>query len=55
MCTGYSDTVNKPEAQALGIKEFLSKPIKMKELTKAVRFVLDNASKPVSEPVLTEY
>ena len=50
MVTGYSDMVNKPEAQALGIADYLHKPYKMSELSETVRTVLDNSTKTVREP-----
>ncbi|MEE4264470.1 MAG: substrate-binding domain-containing protein [Desulfobacteraceae bacterium] len=41
LCTGYSERISKERAHALGIKEFILKPIVMRELAKTVRSVLD--------------
>ena len=41
LCTGYSDTVSKDEAKEIGIREFLLKPISIREMPKIVRRVLD--------------
>ena len=41
LCTGYSDKLSAEDANDLGIKEFLMKPIVMKELAGIVRKVLD--------------
>ncbi len=42
LCTGFSETMSKEKAAALGIKGFLLKPVMMKELSSAIRTVLDN-------------
>ncbi len=41
LCTGYSERISKERANDLGIKEFILKPIVMRELAKTVRNVLD--------------
>jgi CheY-like chemotaxis protein len=41
LCTGYSERISKERAHDLGIKEFILKPIVMRELAKTVRSVLD--------------
>jgi PAS domain S-box-containing protein len=41
LCTGYSERIAKERAHELGIKEFILKPIVMRELAKTVRNVLD--------------
>ncbi len=41
LCTGFSDLINKEQAEALGIRAYLMKPISMHELGQAVRKVLD--------------
>jgi len=41
LCTGYSERISKERARDLGIKEFILKPIVMRELAKTVRDVLD--------------
>ena len=44
LCTGYSDNKLREEAQAIGIREIISKPYIMRELGLAVREVLDQAT-----------
>lgn len=39
LCTGYSERISGPEAKALGIQEYLRKPITRKALSKAIRRV----------------
>jgi PAS domain S-box-containing protein len=46
LCTGFSKTMSKEKAASLGIKDFLIKPIVMKDLTKKVRQVLDGNLSP---------
>ena len=41
LCTGYSERISRERAHELGIKEFILKPIVMRELAKTVRGVLD--------------
>ena len=41
LCTGFSELVNKEQAQALGIRAYLTKPVSMQELSQTVRKVLD--------------
>jgi len=41
LCTGFSDTVTPEKAQAMGIREFLKKPLAPRELAESVRRVLD--------------
>jgi CheY-like chemotaxis protein len=41
LCTGYSERISRERAHRLGIKEFILKPIVMRELAKTVRGVLD--------------
>lgn len=41
LCTGYSERISRERAHELGIKEFILKPIVMRELAKTVRSVLD--------------
>jgi len=41
LCTGYSERISRERAHDLGIKEFILKPIVMRELAKTVRKVLD--------------
>jgi len=42
LCTGFSERMSEEKAAAMGIKNFLMKPIVMKDLSKIVRNVLDN-------------
>ncbi len=42
MTTGYSEIINREKAILLGIKEFLLKPVKKKDLSQMVRKVLDD-------------
>jgi PAS domain S-box-containing protein len=48
LCTGFSKTVTPQEAQEAGIREFLMKPIILRQLADAIRRVLDQ--KPAKEP-----
>jgi CheY-like chemotaxis protein len=41
LCTGFSHTVNKESAQAVGIKAFAMKPLTKKEIALTIRKVLD--------------
>ncbi len=41
LCTGFSETMSEEKAVSLGIKGFLLKPIKMKDLAQKIREVLD--------------
>ncbi|MFZ2445239.1 MAG: PAS domain S-box protein [Syntrophobacteraceae bacterium] len=41
LCTGYSDTVTAAEAEAMGIRKFVMKPLDMRDLAAIVRRVLD--------------
>ncbi|MBN1849488.1 MAG: PAS domain S-box protein [Deltaproteobacteria bacterium] len=43
LCTGYSETITKDEAKAIGIREFLIKPIIMSKMAKTIREVLEKA------------
>ena len=42
LCTGFSETITKEKALAVGIKDFLMKPVRIKELAKTIRRVLIN-------------
>jgi signal transduction histidine kinase/ActR/RegA family two-component response regulator len=44
LCTGFSETINKEQAQALGIRAYLMKPVSLQELGQTVRRVLDAAT-----------
>ncbi|MEJ2447369.1 MAG: hypothetical protein P8Y37_05435, partial [Anaerolineales bacterium] len=43
LCTGDSDTIDKERAAQLGIQAFVLKPVRMADLTRTVRTVLDRA------------
>ena len=45
ICTGFSERISSAEAKALGVKEFLMKPITLSEMAEKVRKVLDEAKK----------
>jgi CheY-like chemotaxis protein len=42
LCTGFSEMMTEEKAKTLGIKGFLMKPVVMKELSNAIRKVLDD-------------
>ena len=42
LCTGYSEQLTKDEAIAIGIKEFMMKPIELNQMAKTIRKALDN-------------
>nr|MBF0222923.1 DUF3365 domain-containing protein [Desulfobulbaceae bacterium] len=44
LCTGFSEVINREKAQALGIQEFIMKPIVLTDLAKSIRKVLDGAN-----------
>lgn len=44
ICTGFSDKIGLDEAKAIGVKEFLMKPVAISELSAKVRKVLDDSS-----------
>ena len=41
LCTGFSDRMTEGEAKAIGISEFVKKPVKMADLARTVRKILD--------------
>jgi len=41
LCTGFSELISKEKAESLGIKEFLMKPVVMKDLSSTIRKLLD--------------
>ena len=41
LCTGYSETVTPQDAETVGIREFLLKPLVLSDLVKAIRRVMD--------------
>jgi len=42
LCTGFSERISEEKAKAIGIKEFVMKPLAMGDLAKRIRKVLDN-------------
>lgn len=42
LCTGYSTIISKEESQAIGIREFVLKPISRKSITTLIRNIFDN-------------
>ena len=42
LCTGFSELITKEKAVAIGIRDFLMKPLSLKTLAQIVRNVLDN-------------
>ena len=43
LCSGYSKRLSEKEAEEIGIQKVLLKPIVLKDLSKVVRQVLDEA------------
>jgi FixJ family two-component response regulator len=41
-CTGFSDVITEESAKSIGIREFLMKPVSLRQLTRTVRKVLDD-------------
>ena len=41
LCTGYNKVISEEKAKAIGIREFLMKPLDIHDLAKAIRRVLD--------------
>lgn len=41
LCTGYSELVNEETARALGIREFVMKPLSLQEMASTIRQVLE--------------
>ena len=42
-CTGYSQIISEEKAKALGIQEFVMKPIIKRDIARTIRDVLDDA------------
>jgi PAS domain S-box-containing protein len=47
LCTGYSNMIDEEQAKKEGVRRFIMKPLRNRELTKAVRDVLDEHKQPV--------
>jgi FixJ family two-component response regulator len=45
LCTGFSQTVSQEEAEDLGVRRFLFKPVAKREMAAAIRHVLDVKSR----------
>jgi CheY-like chemotaxis protein len=41
LCTGFSELINENKAKAIGIREYIMKPVVIQELARVVRKVLD--------------
>lgn len=41
LCTGYTEMISRDEARALGIREFVMKPLVKREMAETIRRVLD--------------
>ncbi len=48
LCTGFSERLNSEQARAIGVREFLLKPLKMEVLAGKIRQVLDGRAGPPS-------
>ena len=46
LCTGFSEMISEENARALGIREFVMKPVVRNQLAEVVRRVLDQAQAP---------
>jgi PAS domain S-box-containing protein len=46
LCTGHSETITPARAKKAGIRKFLIKPLEKKELTEAIRRILDEGRGP---------
>ena len=42
LCTGFSELISEEKAKGLGIREFVMKPLVMKEMAQAIRRALDS-------------
>ena len=43
LCTGFSELIDEEMAKEMGIRDYIMKPVIMKDLAKAVRNVLDTS------------
>jgi len=41
LCTGFSESISEEGAKALGVREFVMKPLLLKDLAQAIRRALD--------------
>jgi CheY-like chemotaxis protein len=42
LCTGFSERISEEKAKAIGVKEFVMKPLAMSDFARRIRKVLDN-------------
>ncbi|MDA3898518.1 MAG: response regulator [Desulfobacteraceae bacterium] len=42
LCTGYSDIISETKAKGIGIREYVMKPILVKDLAQAIRRAIEN-------------
>jgi DNA-binding NtrC family response regulator len=42
LCTGFSETISAPQARAMGIREFVLKPVVKRYMAEAIRRALGN-------------
>ena len=43
LCTGYSSRIDRQQAETIGIRAMLMKPLNLKDLARTVRQVLDSS------------
>jgi len=48
LCTGYSELINEEKAKEMGICKYLLKPVENRELSKAIREVMDNKTNDIN-------
>ncbi len=49
LCSGFNETIDAAKAKAIGIREYMMKPVVMKELASVVRKVLDEKTTTISQ------
>jgi CheY-like chemotaxis protein len=49
LCTGYSETMNKKACERIGIREIVLKPVRVQQLSEAIRRALDNRVEPSAD------
>jgi CheY-like chemotaxis protein len=49
ICTGFSEIMSHDDSKAIGVKEFVMKPVTTSEMSEKVRKVLDNAHPDISQ------
>ena len=54
LCTGYSEVITKDDAKAIGIREFLIKPIIMSKMARTIREVLEEKRSQESNVMMNE-